>query len=78
MVSIKLFSIIINKENIIGIIDMNSKLQGETFANTNLKIYPYDHLQNYDNNASVIVFQKKNDITECIRKINKIINIIYL
>lgn len=78
MISIKLFSMIKNKENIIGIIDMNNKLHGEIFANTNLKIYPYNHLQNYDNNESIIVFQKKNDITNCIRKFNEKINIIYI
>jgi hypothetical protein len=78
MISVKLFSMIKNQENIIGVIDMNSKLHGEIFANTTLKLYPYEYLQNYDETSNIVVFQKKNDITQCIRKFNDKINIIYI
>lgn len=78
MISVKLFSMIRNQENVIGVIDMNSKLHGEIFANTTLKLYPYEYLQNYDETANIVVFQKKNDITQCIRKFNDKINIIYI
>lgn len=77
MISVKLFSMIKNQENIIGVIDMNGKLHDQIFANTTIKIYPYEYLQNFDETSNIVVFQKKNDITKCIRKFNEKINIIY-
>jgi hypothetical protein len=76
MFSYVLYSIIKNTENLIGIIDQNTNLKGHIYANTNLPIYSYEYLKNFDKTANIIIYQKNNDIINCIRKYNSEINII--
>lgn len=102
IVSVILFSLIENKENIIGMIDQNNDLHEKYFANTKIKIYPYEYLKifskynleqcqftldnkgflvspetNKNETTSVIIHHsKKNDIINCIHKVNDKINII--
>jgi hypothetical protein len=45
MFSVILFSLIENKENVIGVIDQNNNLHKKLFANTKIKIYPYEYLR---------------------------------
>ncbi len=79
MFSNVLFDLIIEKKNIIGIIDQNENLHGKIYANTGLHIYPYELLHSFDESANIIVFHpRKNDIINCIRKVNEKINIIVL
>jgi hypothetical protein len=76
MFSYVLYSIIKNTENLIGVIDQNTNLKGHIYANTNLPIYSYEYLKNFDKTANIIIYQKNNDIINCIRKYNSEINII--
>ena len=79
MIACLLFQLISEKKNIIGFIDQNEKIQGKIFANTNLKIYSYEHLKSFNESTNIIVCHpRKNDIINCIRKVNKKINIILL
>ena len=79
MFSSILFNLIIEKDNIIGVIDQNIDLHGKTFSNTNLLIYSYEHLKSFDESTNIIVcHQRKNDIINCIRKVNNKITIIVI
>jgi hypothetical protein len=78
LMMLSVYSLIENKENIIGVIDQNTTLHGKKYANHELaRINSYEYLKDYDSNATVIVFQyRKNDIINCIRNVNTEINII--
>lgn len=77
MFSNLIYQLIAEKENIIGFIDQNSDLHKKKFSNTNLQIYSYEYLKQFDETANIIVcHSRKNDIVNCIRKINDKINII--
>lgn len=79
MFSNLLFGLIVEKKNIIGIIDQNENLHGKIFANTGLQFYPYEHLKTFDESANIIVSHpRKIDIINCIRKVNEKINIIVI
>ena len=74
-----IYNLIENKENIIGIIDLNINKQGKKFGSTNILIYPYEYLKNFDNNTSILIFhQKKNNIISLVKNNNPNINIILL
>jgi hypothetical protein len=74
-----IYSLIENKDNIIGIIDNNKLIQGNKFADLDYIIQSYEYLKNYDNNTNCLVFgYRKNDIINNIKKINTIINIIII
>ena len=74
-----IYSLIENKENIIGIIDGNKLIQGSLFADTNHIIQPYEYLKCYDKNTNIFIFQyRKDDIINCIRKVNNEINIVVI
>jgi hypothetical protein len=74
-----IYSLIENKENIIGIIDGNKLIQGSLFADTTHIIQPYEYLKCYDKNTNIFIFQyRKDDIINCIRKVNNEINIVVI
>lgn len=77
MQSIIIYSIIENKENVIGIIDYNTKIQNKKYGNTNFIIQPYEYLKDYSSEYSILIFGvRKINIINHIRNINKNINII--
>lgn len=79
MWSIIIYNLIENKENIIGVIDLNKEKQGKKFSTTNILIYGYEHIENsaVDINTSILIHHpKKNNIIKMIRSINENINII--
>ncbi len=80
LMMLSVYSLIENKENIIGVIDQNKTLHGKKYANhERARIHSYEYLKDYDSNATVIVFQyRKNDIINCIRNVNTEINIIVI
>ena len=79
MYSILIYNLIQNKENLIGIIDRNPILKDKKYGNTNLQIFPYEHLKKFDENTSIIIHSiNKNDIINCINKFNEKINIILI
>ena len=79
MFSCTTYQLIENKENIVGFIDQNPKLHGSLFANTNIPIFSYDKLKEYDGDCNIIVYSpRKKDIVNCIQKVNPKINIICL
>jgi len=79
MMMLPIYSIIENKENIIGVIDQNKILHGKKYANTTHHIHPYEYLKNYDENTTILVFSyRKNDIINCIRNVNTEINIMVI
>ena len=72
-----ILSLIENKENIVGIIDNNNKLHGKKYGNSEITIYPYEYLKNYDNDTDILVYiYRRKDVISCIKKINQKINII--
>lgn len=69
----------INNENIIGVIDYDKVKQNKKFGNTDLIIQPYEYLKNCSSSDSILVFGYRTpDIINCIRNVNKDINIIEL
>jgi hypothetical protein len=73
------YSLIVNKEDIIGIIDIDKNKQGKKFSTTDIIVYPYEHLKNFDYNTSILIdHPKKKNIIECIKNVNQNINIILL
>ena len=74
-----IYSLIENKENIVGIIDGNKLIQGKLFADTIHIIQPYEYLKCYDKNTNILIFEyRKVDIINCIRKVNTEINIVVI
>jgi hypothetical protein len=75
MFSILLYSFIQNKENVIGVIDVNKDKQGKKFSFTELLVYPYEVLTD---DVSIVVFHpKKNNIIQSIKNVaNPIIMLI--
>lgn len=72
-----IYQLVAEKENIIGFIDQNSDLHKKNYAITNRQIYSYEYLKQFDETANIIVSHpRKNDIINCIRKVNDKINII--
>lgn len=77
MMTITIYNSLLNKDNIIGIIDYNKTIQNKKFGNTNLIIQPYEYLIGYSSEYSIIVFgYRKLDIIKHIRDVNTNINII--
>jgi len=73
---LSIYSLIENKENIIGVIDNNKLLHGKIFSNSNHFIQPYEYLKNYDNANCLICRYRKDDIIKCVSNNNEKINII--
>jgi hypothetical protein len=72
-----IFSIIENKNNIIGCVDIDERKHGMFFSTTPHIINPYNILKNYDSNINIIVFgPKKLSVINSIVSINNKINII--
>ena len=79
MMLMMIYSLIENKENIIGVIDGNKLIQGRLFAGSEHIIQPYEYLKGYDKNTTCLVFgYRKDDIINCIRNVNTEINIIVI
>jgi len=77
--TIIIYSLIKNKENIIGIIDENKLIQGKLFGNSNHIIQPYEHLKCYDKNTNILILEfRKDDIINSIRKVNTEINFLFI
>ena len=77
MFSLITYAMIVNKENVIGVIDTNKKKQWKRFGNTSLIIYPYEKLHEYGSETSILVFHpKKNNIIQQIRDTNSDIQIL--
>jgi len=77
MQSLTIYNKIENKENIIGIIDYNKKIQNKKYGNTNLIIQTYEYLKNYSSEYSILVFgYRTKDIINHIKNINRNIKII--
>jgi hypothetical protein len=72
---------IVNKENIIGVIDNDVTKQGRTYYGTNFTIQKFDILKNVQSGTSVIVLANKywtKEVTDHIKSINSDINIVSL
>jgi len=72
---------IVNKENIIGVIDNDVTKQGRVYYGTNFTIQKFDILKNVQSGTSVIVLANKywtKEITDQIKSINSDINIVSL
>ena len=77
MFSLITYELIVNKENVLGIIDTNQKKQGKRFGNTQLLVYPYDKLKTYGKETSILVIHPKmNNIIQQIKDINPDIQIL--
>jgi len=78
MYSIILYQKIRNKNDVIGIIDLDKNKVGKKFSNTELIVYSYEHLT-YKNDYNILVkHPKKINIIDTIRQYNDSINIICL
>ena len=77
-ISICIYNLIENKENIIGIIDKNNLMHGKKFGNSELIVQSYEYLKEIKNANIIVCHYRKNDIIKCIRKYNTDINIIEL
>lgn len=72
-----LYSLISNKENVIGVIDYDINKQNKKFNITNLIIQDYNYLKNYNHEYSILLFGPRiNNIIKSIDDVNKEINII--
>jgi hypothetical protein len=79
MMSLTIYNIIENNNNIIGFIDLNPKLHNKQYGHTNLIIYPYEYLETFSSEYSIVVFgYRKPDIIKNIRDVNTEIKIIEL
>jgi hypothetical protein len=77
MFSLITYELIVNKENVLGIIDTNQKKQGKRFGNTQLLVYPYDKLKTYGKETSILVIHPKmNNIIQQIKDTNPEIQIL--
>jgi hypothetical protein len=77
MWSLIIYNLIENKENIIGFIDLSKQKQGKKFGITDIMVYPYEHLINYNKNANIFIFHPlKNNIINTVKNVNNKINII--
>jgi len=73
------YSIIENKQNILGIIDSNNIIHGKYFCNSKHIVQSYEIIKNCNSDTNILVFgYRKNDITAMIKKINDNIKIILL
>jgi hypothetical protein len=71
------YSCIKNKEDIIGVIDYSPQKRGKKFGTTNLIVYPYEHLKNYNENTHIFISHpKKNNIIAIVKNANPDIKII--
>jgi hypothetical protein len=68
------YSRIQNKENIIGVIDFNKDKHGKLFSNTDLLIYPYEHLQ--DGDSILVIHAKRDNIIKNVQAMHKNIHIL--
>jgi hypothetical protein len=76
-----LYNSIVNKENVIGVLDNDSTKQGRQYFQTSFIIKPFVSLQAYSENTNVLVIKNKywtNEIVDLIKKINKNINIFFI
>jgi len=77
MFSLNIYNCIENKEDLIGVIDYSVEKIGKKFGNTDLIIYPYEHLKNYNENTHILISHpKKNNIITSVKNANSNINII--
>ena len=77
MFSLITYAMIVNKENIIEVIDANEKKQWKKFGNTSLIVYPYDNLKYYGKETSILVIHpKKKNIVQQIKETNPYIQIL--
>lgn len=77
MFSLITYELIVNKENVLGIIDTNQKKQGKRFGNTQLLVYPYAKLKTYGKETSILVIHPKmNNIIQQIKDTNTDIQIL--
>jgi hypothetical protein len=75
--SLIMYALVVNKENIIGVIDKHSKKQGKQFGNTVLMVYPYERLKDYGKETSILVIHpKKKNIVQQIKDTNSEIQIL--
>ena len=78
MWSIITYSMIENKENIIGVIDMDKLKQNKKFGTTEIMVYPYEHLLLCADVNIIVNHPKKINIINMLKKYNHKINIILI
>jgi hypothetical protein len=76
MFSVISYSRIQNKEDIIGVIDVDKNKHGKLFSCTNLLVYPYEHLQEDD--SILIIHPKKENIIKMIQSMHKHVHILQI
>jgi hypothetical protein len=75
--SLVTYSLIVNKEHIIGIIDAHKQKQRKRFGNTELFVYPYDRLTSCGKETSMLVIHpKRGNIIQQIKDTNPDIQIL--
>lgn len=53
------YHLIVNKENVIGVIDAHKKKQTKWFGNTDIVIFSYEKLKEYNQDTSILIFHPK-------------------
>jgi hypothetical protein len=78
MFSIITYSLIENKENIIGVIDMDKLKQNKWFGTTEIMVYPYEKLLLCADVNIIVNHPRKINIINMLKSINDKINIILI
>jgi hypothetical protein len=76
MFSVISYSRIQNKEDVVGVIDINPTKHGKLFSCTELLVYPYEHLQEGD--SILVIHPKKDNIIRMVQSMHKNIHILQI